>query len=194
MTRILRQGRFWEFWRSPLRIDNAALVWVPGDLETDNQVWKNVGIRLKGNSSLEGAWSRGEKDFPFRVTMDKFEDSFPRPRTSGSTDSRSSASTTTARIPATSAKRSRARSSEARAYRRPDHLGHRRQRAFLGCRVSQPGRTLREHGVVHAIYGKRRCRAEDLHRSAAPSDQGRVGCPHLPLRCFVSRPDGCRIV
>lgn len=58
-------------------IDNAALVWVPGDLETDGQVWKNVGIRLKGNGSLEGAWSRGEKDFPFRVAMDKFEDSFP---------------------------------------------------------------------------------------------------------------------
>lgn len=58
-------------------IDNAALIWVPGDLETDGQVWKNVGIRLKGNGSLEGAWSRRETNFPFRVTMDKFEDSFP---------------------------------------------------------------------------------------------------------------------
>jgi len=58
-------------------IDNSALLWVPGDLEADGQVWKNVGIRLKGNGSLEGAWLNGQYTLPFRVTMDKFEDSFP---------------------------------------------------------------------------------------------------------------------
>jgi len=58
-------------------IDNAALIWIPGDLEADGQVWKNVGIRLKGNGSLQDAWSNKQATLPFRINMDKFEDSFP---------------------------------------------------------------------------------------------------------------------
>lgn len=58
-------------------IDNAALIWQTGDLEADGQVWKNVGIRLKGNNSLSTTWARKAHTFPFRVTMDKYEDSLP---------------------------------------------------------------------------------------------------------------------
>lgn len=58
-------------------IDNAALLWVAGDLEADGQVWKNVGIRLKGNNSLSTTWAARKYSLPFRVTMDKFEDSLP---------------------------------------------------------------------------------------------------------------------
>lgn len=61
-------------------VDNAALIWVPIDMETDGQTWKNVGIRLKGNNSLTTAWSRRQHALPFRVTMDRFEDSFPEIR------------------------------------------------------------------------------------------------------------------
>lgn len=58
-------------------VDNAALLWVTGDLEADGQVWKNVGIRLKGNNSLSTTWADRKYSLPFRVTMDKFEDSLP---------------------------------------------------------------------------------------------------------------------
>jgi spore coat protein H len=58
-------------------IDNAALIWIPADLEADGKVWKNVGIRMKGNGSLRDAWSRKLATLPFRISMDKFEDSIP---------------------------------------------------------------------------------------------------------------------
>lgn len=61
-------------------IDNAALIWIPADLEADGQVWKNVGIRLKGNGSLRDAWSQKLPTLPFRISMDKFEDSMPTTR------------------------------------------------------------------------------------------------------------------
>lgn len=37
--------------------------------------WKNVGYRLKGNSSLNQAWGAGNYKLPFRLNFDKFEDS-----------------------------------------------------------------------------------------------------------------------
>ncbi|MEN9308053.1 MAG: hypothetical protein RL173_1985 [Fibrobacterota bacterium] len=58
-------------------IEKTALIWVPADLETDGQVWKNVAIRLKGNASLQTAWTGGNYALPFRINTDKFEDSFP---------------------------------------------------------------------------------------------------------------------
>lgn len=61
-------------------IEKTALVWVPADLETDGQVWRNVGIRLKGNASLQTAWTSGNHALPFRINTDKFEDSLPTTR------------------------------------------------------------------------------------------------------------------
>ena len=58
-------------------IEKSALIWVPVDLEADGQVWRNVGIRLKGNASLQTAWSGGSYALPFRINTDKLEDSFP---------------------------------------------------------------------------------------------------------------------
>jgi spore coat protein H len=40
--------------------------------------WKNVGFRLKGNSSLRTIWSQGNYKLPFRLNFDKFEDKYPR--------------------------------------------------------------------------------------------------------------------
>lgn len=51
--------------------------WFSADLAADGQVWKNVGIRLKGSSDLAKAWAAGAARFPFKLTMDKLEDSFP---------------------------------------------------------------------------------------------------------------------
>jgi spore coat protein H len=39
--------------------------------------WKDVGFRLKGNSSLGGAWRAGNYKLPFRLQFDEFEDSIP---------------------------------------------------------------------------------------------------------------------
>lgn len=58
-------------------VKSSALAWVPADLLADGQVWKNVGIRLKGNASLQTAWSKGTYSLPFRINTDKYEDSLP---------------------------------------------------------------------------------------------------------------------
>jgi spore coat protein H len=42
--------------------------------------WKHVGFRLKGNSSLQTAWSSGIYKLPFRLQFDEFEDSIPEIR------------------------------------------------------------------------------------------------------------------
>lgn len=39
--------------------------------------WKHVGFRLKGNSSLEGAWRAGTYKLPFRLHFDEFENTYP---------------------------------------------------------------------------------------------------------------------
>lgn len=58
-------------------IEKGAMVWVPADIETDGHVWKNVGIRLKGNWSLQEAWINRSYALPFRFNTDKYEDSLP---------------------------------------------------------------------------------------------------------------------
>lgn len=58
-------------------IEKAALVWVPVDIESDGQIWRDVGIRMKGNASLQTAWTSGSHALPFRINTDKFEDSLP---------------------------------------------------------------------------------------------------------------------
>mgnify|MGYP000844975588 CR=1 FL=1 len=58
-------------------IEKSAMIWVPADIEADGQVWKNVGVRLKGNWSLRSAWTSKDYALPFRINTDKFEDSLP---------------------------------------------------------------------------------------------------------------------
>jgi len=41
------------------------------------KTWKNVGFRLKGNSTLRMAWQQGNYKLPFRLNFDEFEDKFP---------------------------------------------------------------------------------------------------------------------
>ena len=43
----------------------------------NGKTWKNVGFRLKGNSTLRSAWSQGNYKLPFRLNFDRFEDQFP---------------------------------------------------------------------------------------------------------------------
>lgn len=46
-------------------------------LAFNGKVWKNVGFRLKGNSSLAQAWGEGNYKLPFKFNFDKFEDDYP---------------------------------------------------------------------------------------------------------------------
>jgi spore coat protein H len=46
-------------------------------LKFNGKTWKNVGYRLKGNSTLRTAWTQGNYKLPFRLNFDKFEDKYP---------------------------------------------------------------------------------------------------------------------
>lgn len=41
------------------------------------KVWKHVGFRLKGNSTLRMAWQQGNYKLPFRLNFDEFEEKYP---------------------------------------------------------------------------------------------------------------------
>jgi spore coat protein H len=41
------------------------------------KVWKHVGFRLKGNSTLHYAWNAGNYKLPFRLRFDAFEEAYP---------------------------------------------------------------------------------------------------------------------
>ncbi|MBK9577651.1 MAG: CotH kinase family protein [Fibrobacteres bacterium] len=58
-------------------VESSATIWVPADLHADGQVWQNIAFRLKGNASLRTAWTKGSYTLPFRINMDKFEDTYP---------------------------------------------------------------------------------------------------------------------
>jgi len=51
--------------------------YVEVQLNFNGKIWKNVGYRLKGNSSLSQAWGEGNYKLPFRLNFDKFEDTYP---------------------------------------------------------------------------------------------------------------------
>lgn len=55
----------------------SVSAWHMADILADGQTWKNVGIRLRSNSQLADAWKSGTRAFPFRVTMDKWENEIP---------------------------------------------------------------------------------------------------------------------
>src|SRR5512145_3168229 len=52
-------------------------MWATADIEFDGQVWTNVGIRFKGNSSLMSTWGSGTYKLPFKLDFDQFEDDYP---------------------------------------------------------------------------------------------------------------------
>ena len=52
-------------------------VWVPATVEFEGDSWTNVGIRFKGNSSLQRTWGSGTMKLPFKLDFDEFEDDTP---------------------------------------------------------------------------------------------------------------------
>ncbi len=52
-------------------------MWVTATLEFDGNVWTNIGVRYKGNSSLRSAWDSQTHKLPFKLDFDQFEDEYP---------------------------------------------------------------------------------------------------------------------
>jgi hypothetical protein len=52
-------------------------IYVPVQIEYDGQVWDDVGMRYKGNSSLRFSWQQGVPKLSFRLHFDNFADDTP---------------------------------------------------------------------------------------------------------------------
>jgi len=52
-------------------------IWVPCDFFFDGKQWYKVGIRVKGNSSLQSTYMSGIRKFSFKLDFDEFEDTYP---------------------------------------------------------------------------------------------------------------------
>jgi len=57
--------------------DDTNPIWVPVTIDFEGHTWTDVGLRLKGNSSLRSTWQEGNTKLPFRLDFDQFEDEFP---------------------------------------------------------------------------------------------------------------------
>lgn len=53
-------------------------VWVTATITFNGETWENVGLRYKGNSSLQMAWNSGSLKLPFKLNFDYFEDEYPQ--------------------------------------------------------------------------------------------------------------------
>lgn len=52
-------------------------IWVSCDLFFNEKQWYKVGIRVKGNSSLQSTYATGNKKFSFKLDFEQFEDTYP---------------------------------------------------------------------------------------------------------------------
>lgn len=55
----------------------AVSEWHKANLVADGQTWASVGFRFRSNSELADAWAKSTNQYPFRITMDKWEDDVP---------------------------------------------------------------------------------------------------------------------
>lgn len=53
-------------------------IFVPADVYYNGIQWYRVGIRFKGNSSLQSAWQNGILKLSFKMDFDEFEDDYPQ--------------------------------------------------------------------------------------------------------------------
>lgn len=53
-------------------------IFVPGDVYYNGKQWYKVGLRFKGNSSLQSSWNSGIMKLSFKMDFDEFEDEYPQ--------------------------------------------------------------------------------------------------------------------
>ncbi len=51
--------------------------WQPVGIHFNDKVWPEAGFRFKGNSSLSSGWRSGQRNLPFKLDFDEFEDDHP---------------------------------------------------------------------------------------------------------------------
>ncbi|WP_273214519.1 CotH kinase family protein [Runella zeae] len=64
--------------RPPMFFGNAEPQYVEASLKFRGKVWRSVGFRLKGNSTLMRTWGEGIYKLPFRVDFDEFKKRIPQ--------------------------------------------------------------------------------------------------------------------
>lgn len=63
---------------NPLVTSDEDPIFVPADVYYNGTQWYRVGIRFKGNSTLQGAWQSGILKLSFKMDFDEFEDDYPQ--------------------------------------------------------------------------------------------------------------------
>lgn len=53
-------------------------IFVPAEVFYNGKEWYRVGIRFKGNSSLQSSWEQGILKLSFKLDFDEFEDDYPQ--------------------------------------------------------------------------------------------------------------------
>ena len=53
-------------------------IFVPAEVLYEDNEWYRVGVRFKGNSSLQSSWSGGILKLSFKLDFDEFEDEYPQ--------------------------------------------------------------------------------------------------------------------
>ena len=53
-------------------------IFVPGEVFYEGKQWYRVGLRFKGNSSLQSSWRNGVLKLSFKLDFDEFEDTYPQ--------------------------------------------------------------------------------------------------------------------
>jgi spore coat protein CotH len=53
-------------------------IFVPGEVFYEGKQWYRVGLRFKGNSSLQSSWKSGILKLSFKLDFDEFEDDYPQ--------------------------------------------------------------------------------------------------------------------
>ncbi|WP_460513771.1 CotH kinase family protein [Cyclobacterium sediminis] len=53
-------------------------VFVPAEVYYEGKEWYRVGLRFKGNSSLQSSWQSGILKLSFKLDFDEFEDDYPQ--------------------------------------------------------------------------------------------------------------------
>lgn len=61
-----------------LNDDAEDPIFVPADVFYNGKQWYRVGIRFKGNSSLQTSWEHGILKLAFKLDFDEFEDDYPQ--------------------------------------------------------------------------------------------------------------------
>ncbi len=71
-------GTFGEGRGGPLEEVDEDPVFVPAEVFYEGLEWYRVGVRFKGNSSLQSSWQNGILKLSLKLDFDEFEDDYPQ--------------------------------------------------------------------------------------------------------------------